>query len=54
MASFSDFEWQNRKECPNQSTNNGDMAEIAIVCELHTSQREGELLEITYILVHNT
>ena len=29
MASLSNSMWQNRKECPNRSTNNGDMTEKA-------------------------
>ncbi len=29
MASLSYANWQNRKECPNRSNNNGDMAELA-------------------------
>ncbi len=29
MASSSNSRWQHRKDCPNRSKNNGDMAEIA-------------------------
>ena len=29
IASLSDSRWQKRKECPNQYTNNGDIAETA-------------------------
>ena len=38
MASLSNYRWQNRKEYPNRSTNNGDMDEKAkrLVSELVT------------------
>ena len=29
MAALSNSRWQNNKECPNQSTNNGDKTERA-------------------------
>ncbi len=36
MAFLSNYRWQNRKERPNRSTNNGDMADTAkcdVFCE---------------------